>query len=85
MVEKLWCSRRRAIGGRRQSRSNVEILSKLRSIYLRATAGNSRRRTISCEGGLMRMAGEFAIGMVIVLSYLLVSGIRQELEEDGLS
>lgn len=31
----------------------------------------------------MRQAGEFAIGLMIVLSYLLVSGLREQLEEKG--
>ena len=31
----------------------------------------------------MRLAGEFAIGLVIVLSYMLLSGLREQLDEEG--
>jgi hypothetical protein len=31
----------------------------------------------------MRLAAEFAVGFVLVLSYLLVSGVREQLEEDA--
>ena len=31
----------------------------------------------------MRLASEFAVGFVIVLSYLLLSGLREQLDQNG--